>query len=140
NGLLIPEVKANLPESLVNCLPELKDINTNFSVFLQAVRDIPIAKAIRRTQELRELRELKQKVAILSDSPQPPPSPLSQLSQRLAASSFNNYPQYTQRQQPQQTHPVTSVTTPPTPSYIPPQRRQTPPHLSTPRQQPTPTP
>jgi Zinc knuckle len=112
NGLLIPEVKANLPESLVDCLPELKDINTNFSVFLQAVCDIPIAKAIRRTQEL---------------------------SQRLAASSFNNYLQYTQHQQPQQTHPVTSITTPPTPSYVPPQCQQTPPHMYTPHQQPTPT-
>jgi hypothetical protein len=34
NGLLIPEVQASLPSSILNCLPDLKDIHTNFSVFL----------------------------------------------------------------------------------------------------------
>jgi len=37
NGLLIPEVRASLPNSILDCLPDLKDIHTNFSVFLQAV-------------------------------------------------------------------------------------------------------
>jgi hypothetical protein len=47
NGLLIPEVRANLPQGIIDCLPEVKDIHTSFVVFLQAVRDIPIEKVIR---------------------------------------------------------------------------------------------
>jgi len=138
NGLLIPEVRANLLQGIIDSLPDVKDIHTNFAVFLQAIRDIPIEKAIRRTEELRDLRDIKLQLLSLSETTRTPSSPMSQITQRLATSSmYTNYPQYTHRSPSQPPNPTTIIT-PATP-YVPPHRRQTPPHLSTPvRQQPTP--
>jgi hypothetical protein len=96
NGLLIPEVRASLPQGIIDCLPDVKDIHTNFAVFLQAVRDIPIEKAVRRTKELRDLRDIKLQLLSLSETTRQPPSPMSQVTQRLVTSSmYTNYPQYT---------------------------------------------
>jgi len=152
NGLLIPEVRTNLPDSILNCLPDLKDIHTDFSIFLQAVRDVPIDKVRRRTEDLKDLREIKLQLSSLSEMPRTtPPSPMSQITQQFASSSLHNmsYPQYTHRQPTQVlmttqgliTHnPMTPYVPPnPTTPYVPPHRRQTPPHMLTPiRQQPTP--
>ena len=140
HGLLIPEVRANLPQGIVDCLPETKDIHTNFSIFLQAIREVPVEKAIRRTNEVRELRDMKVQLSALAET-RAPPSPMSQMTQRLATSSlYTSYPQYTQRSSSQQSNsspgPTTTI---PSAPYVPPHRRQTPPHTSTPaRQQPTP--
>ena len=143
NGLLIPEVRTNLPNSILDCLPDLKDIHTNFSVFLQAVRDVPINKVLHRTEGLKDLRDIKLQLSSLSEMPRAtPPSPMSQMAQRFASSSLHNtsYPQYTHRQ-PTQLLTTTSGPIAPNPMtpYVPPHRRQTPPHMLTPiRQQPTP--
>jgi hypothetical protein len=53
NGLLIPEVRMNLPQSLIDCLPDVAGINRDFKIFLQAVRDAPIEKVTCRTEELK---------------------------------------------------------------------------------------
>jgi hypothetical protein len=140
NGLLIPEIRANLPQSVIDCIPDVKDINTDFAIFLQAVRDIPVDKMVRRTEELKELRDIKRQLSSLTETPKAPPSPMSQITQRFASSSL--YPQYTYRAATQQPVPAPApipTTTLATP-YVIPHRRQTPPHMTTPnRQQPTPT-
>jgi hypothetical protein len=46
NGLLIPEVRTNLPQSLIDCLPDVTGINKDFKIFLQAVRNVPIEKVV----------------------------------------------------------------------------------------------
>lgn len=145
NGLLIPEVRSNLPQSLIDCLPEVPNINKDFKVFLQAVHNAPIKKIMRRTGELKQLHDLEQQVSSLSQNTWTPPSPMSKLTVQLASTSFNqnSYPNYTcPTVTPAQTI-TTTITAhnPPNPSttYVPPYCHQTPPQTqSTLHQQPTP--
>ena len=77
NSLLIFEVRANLPQSLIDCLPEMPNMHKDFKIFLQAVRDAPVEKVLRRTEELRHIHELEQQVSSLSQTSWAPPSPMS---------------------------------------------------------------
>ena len=138
--LLIPEVRASLPQGIIDCLPEGKDMHTNFSVFLQAVHDIPIEKAIRHTNELQELCDMKLQISSLSEV-RAPPSPMSQMTQCLATSSiYLSYLQYSYQSPSQQLNTIPGPTaTVLTTSYILPHCRQTPLHISmSMHQQPTP--
>ena len=140
HGLLIPEVRASLPQGIIDCLPEGKDMHTNFSVFLQAVHDVPIEKAIRHTNELQELCDMKLQISSLSEV-RAPPSPMSQMTQCLATSSiYLSYLQYSYQSPSQQLNTIPGPTaTVLTTSYILPHCQQTPLHISmTMHQQPTP--
>ena len=148
NGLLIPEVRANLPQSLIDCLPDVPDINKDFKVFLQAVCDAPIEKVVRRTEELKRIYELEQQVSSLLQL-WTPSSPMSKMTQKFSSTSLNA-PTYSHNSytRPTLVTPQTQTTipsnAPPQPTnsstpYVPPFRRQTPPHTPNPvRQQPTP--
>lgn len=133
NGLLIPEVRANLPQSVIDCIPDAKDINTDFAVFLQAIRDIPVDKMVRRTEELKELRDIKRQLSSLTETPKAPPSPMSQVTHKFASSSL--YPQYTYRSATQQSAPNPVPTTTTATPYVIPNRRQTAPHITAPTRQ-----
>ena len=150
NGLLIPEVRSNLPQSLTDCLPEMADMHRDFKIFLQAVRDVPVEKVLRRTAELRRLHELEQQVSSLSQPSWSPPSPVSRMTQKFSTTSLTN-PTYTHQSsysrptfissQPKtagtnNTPVQPAATANPSTPYIPPFCRQTPPHSI--RQQATP--
>jgi hypothetical protein len=115
NGLLIPEVRANLPQGIIDCLPEKTGMHKDYAIFLQAVREVPVERAIRRTEELKRLAELEEQVTLLSQPSWTPPSPISRLTQKLATTSLNNpsYPHYTTRatQNPTTTAPNPTVNT-----------------------------
>ena len=118
-------------------------MHKDFKVFLQAVRDAPIEKVLRRTEELRRLRELEQQVSSLSQSSWAPPSPMSRMTQKFTSTSLNNpgHSSYTRPSStpqppkpPAPNNPPIQTTTGANPStpYIPPFRRQTPPHTLNP--------
>lgn len=149
NGLLIPEVRGNLPQSLLDSLPETKDINKDYKIFLQAVREVSIEKVIRRREELKRLQELEQQVSSLSQTSWTPPSQISRLTQKFASTSLNQtYPSYSRptytstsptKPVPNMPNQNATITVNPSTPYIPPQRRDNPPHMQTTvRQQPTP--
>jgi hypothetical protein len=149
NGLLIPEVRTNLLQSLIDCLPDVAGINRDFKIFLQAVRDAPIEKVTRRTEELKRIHKLEQQVSSLSQS-WVPPSPMSKMTQKFSSASLHTptypYNSYTRptlaARQTQTTTSGNASTQPamnPSTPYVPPFCRQTPPHTTNPiQQQPTP--
>jgi hypothetical protein len=139
-GLLIHDVQKNLPEGILDCIPDMKNTREDYKAFLQAVRDISVEKATQHTKAAQWVRSLEDQLSLLTQLPQTPLSPMSHLSNRLMGTSIHNtpnYPRYAERASQQ----IPYNTTPPNNMslYVPPHRRETPPRLTKPpRQLPTP--
>jgi hypothetical protein len=132
-GLLIHDVRKNLPEGILDSIPDTKDTREDFKAFLQAVQDISVEKAIRHTKAAQRVCSLEDQLSLLTHPTRTPPSPMSQLSQQFVGTSIYNtpnYPRYTERTPPQQNITPNNPNT-----YIPPHRWETPPCPITPPRQ-----
>jgi hypothetical protein len=134
-GLLIHDVRKNLPEGILDCIPDTKATQEDYKIFLQAVRDISVDKAVRHTKANQRVCSIEEQLSQLTQRPQAPPSPMSNLANRLTETSLYNapnYPRYTERAPPTPFTPPIQVTPVP---YVPPQRRETPSRPVTPPHQ-----
>ena len=130
-GLLIHDVRKNLPDGILDCIPDNKATRENYKTFLQAVRDISVEKAVQSTKAAQRVRSLEEQLSLFTQLPQTPPSPMSQIANWFSGTSIYNtpnYPRYTERA------PLVNQG-----AYVPPHRRTTPPlPVTPPRQLPTP--
>ena len=121
-GLLIHDVRKNLPEGILDCIPDTKIIREDYRAFLQAVREISIEKATRHTKTIQRVRTIEEQLLTLTQPQQTPHSPISYLSNRLTSTSIYqtpSFPRYTERQPIPASHNNTNP-------YVPPHRRETP--------------
>jgi len=131
-GLLIHNVRKNLPEGILDSIPDTKATREDFRAFLQAVRDISVEKAVRHTKAAQRVRSLEDQLSLLSHPARTPPSPMSQMSQRFMGTSIYNtpnYPRYTECTPPQPNTTPNNLS-----AYVPPHRRETPRPMTPPRQ------
>src|SRR3984957_12821262 len=121
-GLLIHNVHTNLPEGILDCIPDTKIIQEDYRAFLPAVREISIEKATRHTKTIQRVRTIEEQLLTLTQPQQTPHSPISYLSNRLTSTSIYqtpSFPRYTERQPIPASHNNTNP-------YVPPHRCETP--------------